>query len=324
MKTILTAIAILATWATQAQVTRRVIAEHFTNSYCSVCASRNPGFFTNLHNYPNVLHIAYYPSSPYAACPLNQHNKPEADARTNYYGVYGGTPRLVIEGAVISASASYTDPSLFTSVLGQTSAFALTVSISATSATTGSVTTVVKKVASSTLTNVNIYGAIVEDTLFFNAANGENVHYNVFRKSLWPTLPYSITAPAAVGDSVILTQSFTIHSAWNVARTSAVVMLQDAGKAVLQAEKSGRLASTANVPLHQKCATIFPNPASNTLLVQDLPMGLYRAIVTDIAGKKVIDTYISHTLDIASLGSGTWYLRLSGPDTDRSFVFVKE
>ena len=324
MKTILTAMALLATWATQAQVTRKVIAEHFTNSYCSVCASRNPGFFTNLHNFPDVLHIAYYPSSPYPACPLNQHNKPEADARTNYYSVYGGTPRLVIEGSVISASASYTDASLFTSVLGQTSAFALTVSISATSATTGSVTTVVKKVAASSLTSINIYGAIVEDTLFFNAANGENVHYNVFRKSLWSNLPYSITAPAAVGDSVILTLYFYIHSAWNVARTSAVVMLQDAGKAVLQAEKSGRLAAAASVPMPQKCVQVYPNPATNTLVLSDLPKGLYRVLITDMAGRTTIDTYTTGTVDISPLPPGTWMLRLLNNEQTSSTIFVKE
>lgn len=324
MKTILTAMAMLATSAAQAQVTRKVIAEHFTNSYCSVCASRNPGFFTNMHSFPDVLHIAYYPSAPYPACPLNQHNKPEADARTNYYGVYGGTPRLVIEGSVISASASYTDASLFTSLLGQTSAFALTVSISATSATTGSVTTVVKKVAASPLTSINIYGAIVEDTLFFNAANGENVHYNVFRKSLWATLPYSITAPAAVGDSVILTQSFTIHSAWNTARTSAVVMLQDAGKAVLQAEKSGRLAAAASVLMPEKCVQAFPNPATNTLVISDLPKGLYPVVISDMAGRATINTYTTGNVDIASLPPGTWLLRIYHGEQISSFLFVKK
>jgi hypothetical protein len=324
MKTILTAIAILTTWATQAQVTRKVIAEHFTNSYCSVCASRNPGFFTNLHNFPDVLHIAYYPSSPYPACPLNQHNKPEADARTNFYGVYGGTPRLVIEGAVISASASYTDAALFTSVLGQTSAFALSVSIAATSASTGTVTTVIKKVAASTITTVNVYGAIVEDTLFFNAANGENVHYNVFRKSLWGTVPNTVTVPSAVGDSVILTQSFTIHSAWTTARTSAVVMLQDAGKAVLQAEKSGRLAATANVPVVEKCVDIYPNPATNTLVISNLPKGLYRALVTDMAGRTAIDMYTTGTVDIANLSAGTWLLHVFQGDQKSSVLFVKQ
>jgi hypothetical protein len=35
-----------------AQVTKKIIVEHFTNTKCSVCASRNPGFHTNLNVNP--------------------------------------------------------------------------------------------------------------------------------------------------------------------------------------------------------------------------------------------------------------------------------
>ena len=88
-----------------------MLVEHFTNTYCSVCASKNHGFYANLWRYPQVWHVAYHPSSPYAACPLSMANVPENDARTNYYGVYGGTPRLVIQGAVVT-STNYADSAI--------------------------------------------------------------------------------------------------------------------------------------------------------------------------------------------------------------------
>lgn len=90
-----------------AQVPRNIIVEHFTNTKCSVCASRNPGFQTNLNAHPDVRQISIHPSSPYSTCLLSQQNTVDNDARTNYYGVYGGTPRLVINGTVISASVNY-------------------------------------------------------------------------------------------------------------------------------------------------------------------------------------------------------------------------
>jgi hypothetical protein len=44
-----------------AQVPKTTVVEHFTNSNCSVCASNNPGIFATLRNYPDVIHVAFYP-----------------------------------------------------------------------------------------------------------------------------------------------------------------------------------------------------------------------------------------------------------------------
>ena len=70
------------------QSPKQVVIEHFTNTKCSICASRNPGFYSVLANYPQVIHIAYHPSAPYQNCYFNLQNKPENDARTNYYNTY--------------------------------------------------------------------------------------------------------------------------------------------------------------------------------------------------------------------------------------------
>ena len=103
------------------QTLKKIMVEHFTNTNCSVCASRNPGFYTNFDTQSNAIHLAVHPSSPYPACLLSQQNQPENDQRTNYYGVYGGTPRLVINGDVISTSVNYSSASIFTPYLSQTS-----------------------------------------------------------------------------------------------------------------------------------------------------------------------------------------------------------
>jgi hypothetical protein len=51
---------------TQGQVAKKIIVEHFTNTKCSICASRNPGFHTNLSANPTVQSISIHPSSPYS------------------------------------------------------------------------------------------------------------------------------------------------------------------------------------------------------------------------------------------------------------------
>jgi hypothetical protein len=306
-------------------VPQKVIVEHFTNTYCSICAARNPSFYSNVRHYPQVLHIAYHPSAPYAACPLSQHNQPEADARTNYYGVYGGTPRIVIQGKVIDGSANYGDTMLFSTELGKTSAFELGgVTITATSASMGKVRFIVRKVAASSLDTLRLYGALVEDTLFFTANNGETQHYDVFRKELFAGSPVGIAAPGGIGDSVEYTQYFYFNSAWNLGRIYATVILQDDSKAVIQAERTANLPAELSVPEVSLRVAVFPVPARDMLMIDGLPSRQYKATITDMRGVLMMTATISGSIDISALGTGIYVLRLQGDDTVYTTRFLKE
>lgn len=306
------------TTSTQAQpVHRTVVAEHYTNTYCSICASRNPGLYTNLRNHPQVLHIAYHPSAPYAACPLSMHNVSENNARTNYYGIFGGTPRLVIQGDVISSTANYADAALYTSVLGQTTPFSLRVSLMPQGADSIVTRVVVKKEDASSLTSLQLYGALVEDTLFFAAANGESRSYDVFRKAIWGSTSLSITAPTAVGDSVVFTRSSAVNAVWLRSRMYALVMLQDADKNMVQAARSTNLPSAAATPQMTMNGnlTAFPNPANDKIWVKaadsvfPLTYTLYEATGRQIQ-HAVLEQSQSY-IDIAALPKGVYTLKLS-------------
>ncbi len=296
-------------------VTKTVVAEHYTNTYCSICASRNPGLYTNLRNHPQVLHIAYHPSAPYAACPLSMHNVAENNARTNYYGIFGGTPRLVIQGDVIGAS--FTDATIFSSVLGQTTPFSLSVTLTPYGADSVVTKVVVKKEDASTLTDLQLYGALVEDTLFFAAANGESRSYDVFRKSVWGSSSLSITAPLAVGDSVVYTRISAVNAVWLRSRMYALVMLQDADKNMVQAARSANLPSAAGTPLMAAVTSInvYPNPANDKIWIKaadsvfPLVFSLY-----DATGRQVRNAVIENNqsyIDIASLPQGVYTLKLA-------------
>lgn len=299
--------------ASAQQVPRAVLAEHFTNTFCSVCAARNPGLLANLANYPQVLHLSYYPSAPYPACPLNAYNKPENDARTHFYGVYGGTPQLLMNGTHITTP--YTDPALFTSRFGQTTSFDLRVSITP-AADSMLVKVVVKKVDTSSLTALQLYGAVAEDTLAFTAGNGETMHTDVFRKSLWGTTSLSITAPAAVGDSPVYTKMVAIDPLWARSRVYAIAILQRPDKQVEQAARSAK-ALTSSVPVVAACPShsvcIYPNPASDRLYVGG-EYGTATARIFDERGalKKMvhIDKQVQF-IDISSLRAGLYFFVLN-------------
>lgn len=305
-----------------AQVPRKVIVEHFTNTYCSICAARNPGFYNNLSLFPQVIHIAYHPSSPYPACPLNQHNKPENDDRTNFYGIYGSTPRIVIQGNIIPANADYTSAMLFQSQVGQTTNFDVGITFHQINSGMTEVKAVVKKVAVDNLTFAQLYLAIVEDTLFFNANNGENSHYDVFRKSVFG-MPLTLSMPLNVGDSIVQTQQVALNAAWDKNRLYAVGILQDENKGVLQAAKSGYLSVVSTVAgISDEEVAVFPNPAANMIYISGLKdFATYKII--DFNGRIVGSGSTTGTINISGLNSGVYQLVMTTPHTLRTIKVIK-
>ncbi|OSZ78374.1 hypothetical protein CAP35_08965 [Chitinophagaceae bacterium IBVUCB1] len=309
--------------ATAQPVSQTVVAEHFTNTYCSVCASRNPGLYSNHAAFPQVLHIAYHPSSPYVACPLNQHNKSENDARANFYGVFGSTPRLLIQAKEVTGS--FTTASIFQNELGKTTAFEVSAKLTE-SAGNIEVRVVVTKKDASSLTNLTLYVPLVEDTLFFAAANGESKHMDVFRKSFWGNTPLAITAPANVGDSIVSTQQITVNSAWNKGRIYAIAILQDGSKNHVQAAKSNKLPyATGIVNTSIKQLSIFPNPSSDHIQLNGNNAYRYNLSITDMTGKVISSLSISgrDKIDVSALPIGTYIVRVSQDDDVQYVKFIK-
>ena len=293
------------------QVPRKVVAEHFTNTYCSICASRNPALYTTLQQYPGVLYVSYHPSSPYAACPLNQHNKPENDARTYYYNVFGGTPQLVVQGRV--NNAVYTDTTIFSSRLGKTSSFLVNVSLRYEADDSLTVRTSIRKTDTSSLTALKVYGLLAEDTLFFTAQNGEGLHRNVFRKSCWGNDPVAITAPASVNDSVVLTARLKRNVSWQLNRIYAMIIVQDADTQVVQAGISGRAQAPSavnNSPVLCETVSLYPNPATDFVMIRTLKPGWLH--ITDITGRTLYHkpyTDAEVRVETASWPAGTYLVR---------------
>lgn len=289
-----------------AQVPKKVIVEHFTNTRCGICAIRNPGFYSNYASQSGVIHLAVHPSSPYSNCALSMHNPSQNDARTNYYGIFGGTPRLVIQGQVISSGADYSAASLFAPYLNQISV--LSVKIRQTKFGTDSIrsTIVIKAVATHTYTNLQLFVALTEDTVFYTGSNGEPKHYDVFRKSLSGTSGNSIFVPTTVGDSAVFVYSSVANSAWVFSRITTLAILQDAStKAVIQSENIPSTSSTlvtglANSSLNNVNVTayFFENKLilDQKNLEQENTLSIY-----DVTGKLRLYKQLSDTNETISL-----------------------
>ena len=325
---------LFATDAAQAQaVPRAVLAEHFTNTVCSICASRNPGFYANLRRQAApVLHVAYHPSSPYRACVFSQQNPAENDARTNFYGVYGGTPRLVLNGSVVPAGQDYAAAVLFAPFQGQISPFAVAVALQAVGADSIAVVVRIETRAAHSYAALQLYLPLAEDTVFYAAPNGEQRHYDVFRKSFSGPQPLAFGPAPAVGGSVTVRRVLAKSPAWVPRRLYALAVVQDAANQVLQAAASARLGSAAPLAATQPAAAgalLFPNPVREMLFVSaDAARPVAGWQVLNALGRRVLGGGpgpLPTALDVRGLAAGVYALRVQ-PVAGRPYGqrFVKE
>jgi len=305
----------------QAQTPRRVIIEHFTNTRCSICASKNPGFYTTIHgSYPDVLHIAYHPSAPYSACVFSQQNASENDARTNFYSLYGSTPRAAVQGKAIPAVNPLVPTAAIDSTLNVFSPFELNISMSATASDSITVKAVITATDVHAYTNLNLCIAITEDTVFYNAPNGENIHYDVFRKQLFTGNGFSFSAPVNAGDSIVITGTILPNSAWMLSRINMTGMIQvPANKYIVQAARQTDIeAYSLPTAIHSNSKAsgfqLFPNPASSEIYFsddQEKSIQIYNTTGQLVMAKKSI----IKILPVAALPEGLYYLRITANGT---------
>lgn len=310
--------------ALMAQVPKKSVVEHFTNSNCSVCASRNPGFYANLNRQANVLHLAVHPSSPYSSCRLYQQNGAANDARTNYYGIYGGTPRLVINGSVIPSGNDYAANSLFTPFINQTSPVSIRIEQRKFGVDSVQSKIIIKTVSANNLNSASLFVSLAENTVNYSGNNGESIHYDVFRKSLTAATGQSITIPRAIGDSVVVVLSSPSNAVWNFNKIYTLAILQEtASKSLIQAEASSVYTLENAQAIKFDKPQIFPNPVESILNLQFKGSEPTTCALFDLSGVEVLKKELNNqqevSLNLSSLASGIYTLKVTNKDGSTCF-----
>jgi hypothetical protein len=309
-----------------AQVNKTVVVEHFTNSRCGICAGKNPGLYQNLANHPDVIHIAFHPSSPYAACVFSQHNPSENDGRTNFYGIYGGTPWLVINGEVQPASVSYSNQALFDPYIGQVSPFSVYIKENRFDENIVMVEVTIKALSAHSQNQGSLFLGYVEDTVFLATPNGENVHPGVFREAMTGVNGDLINLPVA-GDSVTMTYSVSKDGVWDMARMYTLAILQDpSSKMLLQAGETDLIEYSdpnfiVDLSKSNEDLFLYPNPVSGSGITikdaeEDVSLYSYDG--------RLVQRYPylkgqSLTVDVSDLNEGIYVIR-SGKKVQRLVV----
>ena len=300
-----------------AQVPKQIVVEHFTNTRCSICANRNPGFFTNLDNQTDVLHLAYHPSSPYSSCVFNQHNPSENDARTNYYGIYGGTPRLVIQGEVVSGNADYSSNSIFSSHTGETTPVSISIEQTWYGTDSIQVRAVIKREAAGSLGALRLFVGLFERFIDYDAPNGESGHQNVFRKGLNAMNGQTLNLPATVGDSVVFQNKVSAESEWVQTEIYAAAILQEESSKELVQVKAVDISDNPTVGIADIEEglewNVFPNPSSDFVSVNLKENTESVLRLFDLNGKLLFETVFNQKANVSleGLNQGQYLIRVT-------------
>lgn len=330
MKKHLVITAIIIANSAAALVPKKLLVEHFTNTLCSVCASRNPGFMSNLNMQVNPVYLRFHPSAPYSACILNQVDKTGNDDRCKAYNMYGSTPRLAINGNPISANSNYNSSALFAPYLNEESSFEIKTSQLKSNNSLIVRITIIKRDTSS-LVNGNLYVAALEDSLKYNAPNGEQLHTSTYRKAFTSVSGQSVVLPSAINDSLVLYFTTTLNQSWNTKMISAIAILKSNTGTYIQSTETDMNQSdqtlSINSNMKENTYKIYPNPSSNFIEINGTDDNdNFEIVVYGFNGKELFRETGNSTLklDISGLTVGIYIIEIKSETRFETMKFVKE
>jgi hypothetical protein len=312
----------------QGTAKKYLLIEHFTNSNCSVCASRNPAFYSLIGQAQyasDVHHISVHPMFPYPSCVFYQANTLENAAWTGLYPVQG-TPAIVLNGALQGPSNPILTAAKLQTFLGQTSPLSLQV----TEAGPNNARTVnikAKAVGQIPSGNYKIFVAIAEKTVNQQTPNGESVHRDVFRKMLTAVAGDAFTAPGP-GETVEFNYNFGIPNNWKADEVYVLAFVKEIDtKQVLNSGTRFNpvLSSTAEAVV--KSIQISPNPCTDVARVALADDVAESVEVLNSNGQRVFTSFESQgeklSIKIAPLPAGVYFLRITGEKGNYAGTFVK-
>ena len=167
-----------------AQVPKKVILEHFTNTSCGPCATQNPGFESNILSPNNffVRHISYHPWWPSNQDPFYLYNVGSNTVRTQYYGVTG-VPDVAVNGNRAQGQPASISQGLMDQIAAETSPLAVEATM-IDKGLTRDLVIKVKTVGQKPAGDFVLHTVLIEKEVNFTtpAANGETHFPNVMRK----------------------------------------------------------------------------------------------------------------------------------------------
>lgn len=312
------------------QVTAKkyLLIEHFTNTKCSVCGSKNPAFY-NLINQAqyadDVHHVSVHPMFPYPSCALYQANTTENSAWTGLYPI-SGTPSIVLNGTVQSPSTPLLSESKLQTYLNQTSPLHLKVTETGPD-NARQVKVRVKALGDLPTGNYKLFVAIVEKKVNLAGGNGETVHHNVFRKMLTAVQGNDFTVPA-LGQTADYDFNYSVAGTWDPNEVYVLAFIKEVDtKTVVN---SGTRFDPVLTDVQESVTTpitLFPNPVADFTSL-DLSFDRVQTLeLFALNGKKITAEFQTQgslvNISTAKLPAGVYLVKITGDNGVYIGKFVK-
>lgn len=312
----LLAFALVATALTAQQpVKKYVLIEHFTNSRCSVCASRNPAFFTLIEqpqNASELHHLAVHPQFPYSNCVFYQANTADNTALVSRYNVLG-TPSVVLNGTLNPSGSTLLSQATLNTYLNQTSPLHVKVTENNTGGTARTVSISARTVGSIPTAQYKLFVVLAEKTINLTTPNGEKVHHNVMRD----LISSDNFTPAALGGTVDLTYTYTPNAAWNASELYILAFVQNtATKEIINSGTRFDPAISGTQEAAPQQVSIQPNPAQDLAYAQVSDDEVKQVELFSVSGQRTVLSFQAQQgqieLPVAALTPGVYFVKMTG------------
>jgi len=307
------------------EVPRYVLIEHFTNTWCPICASRNPSLFSLIQQYPkNVHHVSFHPPIPYSGCPLYQFNKTDNQERTGFYGVIG-TPTVILNGGNLMGGSPLVTKDQITKEIARTSPLSVLVAESGQGNNRSA--TIKLKASASIAGDLRLIVLLAERNLRFTASNGELDHYNVMRKYLTPAGGQKISITQAGEQN--FTFNFKDTAGWKPEEIYALALVQNyTNKEIINSGTRFDQATTPVLSTHQVTGIkIYPTLVDQAFYIDYFFQNPARLEIYNTRGQLVLQKQQIYgrnpEITIEGLTPGVYLIKLVEKDKIFNARFIK-
>jgi len=316
---------------TEAQVAKKILVEQFSNTRCSICASRIPQLRQNMEPHKDHIQlIAHFSAAPYPSCELHQANAAGNNARVSYYQV-AGSPSVFVNGVRVNSGTSIVPSAYFEERLEDTSPLEINVVYNKDNDQGDASVTLTfhGEVPGGTL---KLHAYVIEKEVEAGTIPSYRQHHNVFRRHLTPFEGLLINQ-ASPDVPLDFDFSFDVESGWNLDQLAIVAFVQDdESKEIWNASDSDQepLTSTAS-PMMPTDLVLYPNPVGYMLhLKGDLAKcSEATAFIYNAQGQlqRIVKPHEiqSNFLNVQDMASGNYFLKMVGSQCDcvRPFIIAR-
>ncbi|MEQ1733136.1 MAG: T9SS type A sorting domain-containing protein [Bacteroidia bacterium] len=256
---------------------RVVLIEQFTNSGCGSCAAYTPTVYNYLNNNPaDVVGIAYHAPYPYNDS-MHYDNPVDANARLNFYNI-GGVPHSMVDGNYFDNTTSALTPTIATKI-NTRKVVAPTYEITNPTLTlVGNQLSGVFKFKALSTSTANLVAHIVvieKDVLKSSYAaspgNNSETHYPYVMRKMFPTASGTVLVNTTANGMDSINLNWTLSRIKNNAQLRVVAFVQNTTTKEVQEAQLFEIPATTtalkNTTAELTNATLYPNPASNTVAI---------------------------------------------------------